>query len=87
MNNVFLEKGKILYEADVQPQVYCFKCNAYSKKKMIQQIDLPSVSQGGVCETKRLLGTSKFQCFAVHFNSLNLIHQLMHFYIRGASRK
>ena len=24
----------------------------------------------------------KFHCFTVHFNSLNLIHQLMHFYIQ-----
>jgi len=26
--------------------------------------------------------SDKFHCFTVHFNSLNLIHQLMHFYIQ-----
>lgn len=52
MNNLFLEKSKILYEADMPPQVYCFKCIAYSKK-IIEEIDIPSGSQGGVSETKK----------------------------------
>jgi hypothetical protein len=54
VNKVFFDKGKIMYKVDRLPQGYCFNVIPYGKE-MVNRIDLPSGSQGGVTKTKRVL--------------------------------